>query len=587
MNFQVKSRFSNFGQDFAGPACTSPVMAISVLALLSIGTAFNELPSQPLAFQAMTGVAYQSLALGTIYFLFFAFLINVVAKKPSLIRTILVAILFFTTEMVRAIFVGFSVTKINPEISMDWSYRVVAGGVTGLTLFGVVSIILNNNRKYKENLSKLINTQENLRQSTRINETDLIEIKHEIISKIKAAIDSALAASVFSSSKTGGDEQSVVQELIRVSDQVVRPLSHELFESEYQFPKFQEIENPRNVSSRRVLVLSALNPFHPIPLIGIAFGLLVGNTLFGTENTTQAFIALALLLTSLFIFMFAAKKFITPILSKSSILLHVVVASLIFWFLHKIIVDLKFITEAFGIVKTDGSDFYIGLLSIILCWIIAIFYGVKESRSEVLSSLEESVKNLTWINARLGSQLWTERQHLASVVHRDVQGKLISTALKFQKEISENNPEAKNMLKENLKLLTSNLVAVPKSTVPSESIRNLNEIWDGVFRIHLEIPSDVEELISKDSVCSYALNDIFAEFATNSVKHGKASRGNINVSRFSDNSIKVVFTNNGAHFGLNPKPGLGSQMSAQQTLGVKRRNLDSGGIEIEAILPVA
>ncbi|MEY2672409.1 MAG: hypothetical protein RLZZ508_286, partial [Actinomycetota bacterium] len=427
---------------------------------------------------------------------------------------------------------------------------------------------------------------ENLRKATQINETDLIEIKNEIISKIKAAIDSALAASVFSSSKSGNDEKLVVQELIRVSDQVVRPLSHELFESEFQVPKFQEIENPRNVSSRRVLVLSALKPFHPIPLIGIAFGLLVGNALFGTQNPVKAFIALAFLMVFLFVSVFLAKKLIEPVLAKSALWLQVTVASLIFWFLHKSMIDIKFFTDAFGIVKTGRTDFYIGLLAIVLCWIIAIFYGVKESRSEVLSSLEESVNKLTWINARLGSQLWTERQHLASVVHRDVQGKLISAALKFQKEISEGNPEAKNILNENLKSLTSDLVAMPKSTSPSESIMSLNEIWDGVFKIHLEIPSDVEEAISKDSVCSYALNDIFVEFATNSVKHGKASQGEIRVSSFSDNSIKVVFKNNGAHFGQNLKPGLGSQMSAKQTLGVKRRNLDSGGIEIEAILPI-
>ena len=586
MNSRVKSRLSNFGQSFAGPDSTSLKMAISILALLSLGTAFNELPKEPLALQAMTGVAYQSLALAAIYFWLFSIFINFVAKNQSLLRSVLVSILFFTTEMFRAIFVGYSISNIYPEIPLDWNYRIVAGGVTGSTLFSVVSIILSNNRKYKENLSNLIATQENLRLATEVNETDLIAVKNEIISKIKAAIDSALAASVFNSNQSDVEEQLVVQELIRVSDQVVRPLSHELFEDNFQIPRVQEVNSSKKVNSKRVLTLAARRPFHPIPLIGIAFGLLVGNALFGTDNSTNAFIALAILMALLFIFIYAAKKIIEPLLRNSPVWLQISAATLVFWLLHKVIVDISFFTDAFGITKTEGTDFYIGLLAIVISWIIAIFHGVKESRLEVLKSLEESVEKLSWINARLGSQLWTERQHLGSVVHRDVQGKLISAALKFQKEISENNPDAKNTLNENLKLITDDLVSKPKSTTPSQSINNLNEIWDGVFKIEFKISSDVENLISQDPVCRYALNDIFVEFATNSVKHGKSSLGEIEITRHSENSIKVIFTNNGAHFGENLTPGLGSRMSAQQTLGVKRRNLDSGGIEIEAILPI-
>jgi signal transduction histidine kinase len=250
-------------------------------------------------------------------------------------------------------------------------------------------------------------------------------------------------------------------------------------------------------------------------------------------------------------------------------------------------VDFKFFADSFGIVKTDRTDFYIGLLAVVLSWIIAIFYGVKESRLEVLESLEESVSKLSWVNARLGSQLWTERQHLASVVHRDVQGKLISAALKFQKELSENNPNAKVDLNETLKSLTNDLVTNPRQISIRQSISELNDIWDGVFKIDLNISSELEKRISNDPVCCAALNDFFGEFATNSVKHGKATKGEINLSRLSDHTIKVTFTNNGLPFGENLMPGLGSKMSLQQTLSIARRNLDQGGVEVEAVIPVA
>lgn len=587
MKFKLKSQVNSFGQSYAGPAATNPLMAIFILALLSIGTAFNELPDEPLAFQAMTGIAYQSLVLGTIYFILFGLGIRYFAKENSVLRFSLVSTLFFTTEMIRAIFVGYSISKINPELGINWNYRIFAGGFTGLTLFGIVSIILNNNQNYKENLGNLYATEEDLKRKTQINETDLIQLKNEIISKIKSAIDTALQASVLNSKTKSDDEKLVVQELIRVSDEVVRPLSHELFENEFQIPKFDDANKPKKVTSRRVLELATQNPFHPFPIVGIAFGLLVGNSLFGTNNSARAFLALAALLSAIYLVVFLAKKLLQPLIQHSHLLIQVSIASLIFWALHKIMVDFKFFVDAFGIVKTDGTDFYIGLLAVVLSWIIAIFYGVKESRLEVLESLEESVNKLSWVNARLGSQLWTERQHLASVVHRDVQGKLISAALKFQKELSENNPRAKEDLNETLKSLTNDLVMNPRQISLRQSVSDLNEIWDGVFKIDFDISSDLEKLISSDLVCCAALNDFFSEFATNSVKHGKATKGEINIGPIINHTIKVTFSNNGLPFGENLKPGLGSKMSQQQTLSISRRNLDQGGVEIETVIPVA
>ena len=562
-------------------------MAISILALLSIGTAFNELPNEPLALQAMTGVAYQSLVLGTLYFLLFGLIINLIAKKYSIFRIIFIGILFFTTEMVRAIFVGFAISQIDPQLGINWNYRIFAGGITGLTLFGVVSIILNNNRNYKENLSRLHSTQEDLRRATEVNESNLIQIKNEIISKIKLAIETALQASVIDSNRNVESENSVVHELIRVSDEVVRPLSHELFEKDFQIPKFENVDKSTKVKSRRVLELAARDPFHPIPLVGIAFGLLIGNALFGTENAARAFLGFGALLIAMYVSLSLTKNLTRRVFQICPMWFQIVLASGLFWLLHKIMIDFKFFTDAFGLVKTSQTDFYIALLAVALGWIIAIFYGVKEARAEVLTSLEESVSKLGWVNARLGSRLWAERRHLASVVHRDVQGKLISAALKFQKEMAVNSAQAKNELNETLKSLTSDLVTTPNSISPRQSVDNLNEIWDGVFKIDFEISSDLENLISKDPVCCSALNDFFGEFATNSVKHGKSSKGQIKICRLTDNSIKATFVNNGLPFGNNLTPGLGSKMSQQQTLSIKRRNLDQGGVEIETVIPVA
>ena len=82
-----------------------------------------------------------------------------------------------------------------------------------------------------------------------------------------------------------------------------------------------------------------------------------------------------------------AKKLLQTLIRNSPMFIQIVFGSVIFWLLHKLMVDFKFFVDAFEIVKTEGTNFYIGLLAIVLSWIIAFFYGVKESRLEVLKSL--------------------------------------------------------------------------------------------------------------------------------------------------------------------------------------------------------
>jgi signal transduction histidine kinase len=589
LQFKSKSQVKNFGKSFAGPAATSPLIAIFILGFLSFGTAFNEKPDRPLPTQAMREIAYESLILSFAIFVSFGLFIRLVAKKPSLIRNGLVVILFFGTEALRAVFVGYAMKNLDLSSEINWPYRIVAGGLTGLTIFGLTSFIVNNNQIYKKSLHEANEVQARLKTALSVTESDLAQIKNEILSKIKSAIDVALQNTLKSDSTVQRQSKDVVHELLRVSDEVVRPLSYELFSNEYQISEQIGQFKNKKISSKRIFQLAVLNPYHPLLIVGIAFGLMAGNALFDSVNKADGLLGLAAMMVVIFITIWPFSKFLNPLLINLSNLFKLVLATFVFASIQYVILSLEIITESLRISPTPAVHFYIGAIAIILGWMIAIVVALQTARAEVLNSFTVDNEKLAWVNARLGAKLWAERRHLAAVVHRDVQGKLVSAALKFQNELSNGKSEkhARDELLQTLANLTDDLIAKPEAISPSDSIAKLNYLWGDIFNIVLSISDECNERVINDPICENALNDLFIEFATNSVKHGKASKSEIEIMQLNSQAIKVLMRNNGTPLLTEITPGLGSEMARSQTLSLKLRNLPTGGVEFEAILPVA
>lgn len=219
---------------------------------------------------------------------------------------------------------------------------------------------------------------------------------------------------------------------------------------------------------------------------------------------------------------------------------------------------------------------------------MAIYSAISFARAEILQELEEIIRKLNWLNARLGAQLSAERQHLASVVHRDVQGKLISTALKFQNDLKAGKDRnlALQQLEKTLSQLTNEVVEPSPVEGIRQTINSLNELWDGIFQLSLYLDESTYSRILADPICSQTVNDFVGEFTNNSVRHGKASTGKVSIQLIDPSTLEIKMINDGLPLADNLKHGLGSQMVLKQSLSVVHENLPAGGVYFAATIPI-
>lgn len=588
MNYFRSSEFQKFISSFAGPKATSPIGAIAILSLLSIGSTFTDSVEAPNQINILIVDILLAILISFLYFILLGGFINKFLPEISLLRISLLIFLFFTTEVLRTLYIAIQAYQQGLLSEVDWNYRIIAGGLTGLLFFGVLGIILNDRSNYKVEFARSIKLQKQLKQTSEVTEQDLIENKNKIINTIRSAVNQALQAVLNEKINHKENVKVVVDELVRVSDQIVRPLSHELFENKFEFPKLNDEPSRNNLFSNRLLKLATYRePFHPLAIFTIGLVQLVGIAIFAGDDPLQGIWAALQFLTFTFLIMAIAKRYLKPQLLKMAIIFRIILISFVYTSLSVFLIARPDISSALNI--PPSINFYVVGIVLISCWVLAFYSGLQFARLETLNSLAKLNEELSWSAARLGAKLWNEQKKLASIVHKDIQGALIASALKFRKDI-EDGKNAEDAIRQIRTLVegTEELVnSNPDQIDLKREIQKLNELWEGIFCLSLDVDDETYQRIQKDLICEESVNNFIGEFATNSVKHGKATKANVQIKMNGKNKLSLIFENNGEPLKLGRTAGLGTKMAQQQSLSVEYSNLPSGGVSFKAILPIS
>ena len=494
---------------FAGPSATSPKNAIGILALLTLGSLLNETNYKLSETNKVLSSALIALVLSFSFYQVFSYVIDKYQNQISTLRVVLLGTLFFITEVLRTSIIG--LLEFNNELisTIDWNYRIFAGGITGILFFGLISIVTNDNALNSEKMSELLNVRKKLEQNNAVTEGVLADNKARIIGIIRQAVNQALKAVVSESAKKSENAKLIVDELVRVSDEVVRPLSHELFNDPFEFPQsLSESKRQRVMSKQFLHLLSSTEPFHPGITATLAFFQLAPLALFSSAqplNAIYAVIAFSIWIYALYYF---ARKFVKPFLTKLNIFLRFFVISAIYVVMGSFLILVNAISRELGFPVRGEVMFYIILLSVTFGWSLAFYSALKANRLETLRELSEINAKLSWSTARLGAKLWSEQKTLASMVHRDIQGALIASALKYKKDV-DNGADPNTAIEQIREFVqgTSELINQPaKPQDIHENVQNLNELWDGIFKIKLEVDKYSYQRICSDLICQQSIN---------------------------------------------------------------------------------
>lgn len=225
-----------------------------------------------------------------------------------------------------------------------------------------------------------------------------------------------------------------------------------------------------------------------------------------------------------------------------------------------------------------GLVSYILILAVVVGLVLAIYPAIERARREIINEVAQANSTLAWNLARLGSILRIEERNLARKLHKDIQGTLVASALRLQRIIEERkNPKAAiEKIRKDLSKAVLTILEPDKPLELTKLIKRLNAGWKPVFELKLMSSSDTLQRVNSDLVALAAISDLVSEFATNSVKHGAASSGTVELELISEQILRVHCENNGRPLPNKIKPGLGTKLATAMAIRIDFETLRNG-----------
>ena len=209
----------------AGPRAFSQRVFLPVLAFLSVGGAASESRATPDEIVGWNTVTFIALLGSWLLATISGAVVDRVFRRSGTPRFVAVIVVYFVVEASLAVLMAWLAFDRNLDPDPNWAYRIVAGGLTGLALFGVVAFVLAETDDYRATLGDLIVSARQMEELVSATEADLEVRRVQVLEAVRSAVTEAIRGVLTAG---GSSARIVANELVRVSEEIVRPLSHSL-----------------------------------------------------------------------------------------------------------------------------------------------------------------------------------------------------------------------------------------------------------------------------------------------------------------------------------------------------------------------
>lgn len=571
------NRLSALLKSLSGPKATSYRAVLPGLILVSLGTMFRQEMQDLSQLLIWLGIVSQALLAALVLFLLGRVIVDRVTANSSM-RRLSIGIYYFSIEAVRAVAIDIAALQAIAGYQPNWSYSIVAGGVTGVTLFGAASVILNDSEDYRLEYSKLLEFRIQIQEAIERSKTEIQTKRQELVSRISEAVENTLQSVLSKSRLSKQDAMVFANKLIQLSEDVVRPLSHEIFQGAQR--QFRPTDS-RSFKIRLSRVLSLVPntaPFRVWPFVLITIVLSLPAAILASSKPVNAVLSVVILVIWFSFWLQLLSNYLLPVLKKQNLAIQwslLVIGLLLmptFPIAFFLAADERDLPSAAGLVS------YILILTVVAGLVLAIYPAIERARREIINEVAQANSTLAWNLARLGSILRIEERNLARKLHKDIQGTLVASALRLQRIIEERkNPKAAiEKIRKDLSKAVLTILEPDKPLELTKLIKRLNAGWKPVFELKLMSSSDTLQRVNSDLVALAAISDLVSEFATNSVKHGAASSGTVELELISEQILRVHCENNGRPLPNKIKPGLGTKLATAMAIRIDFETLRNG-----------
>jgi signal transduction histidine kinase len=437
-------------------------------------------------------------------------------------------------------------------------FRLLGGPIFTFVTLALAAVLASNYQRHRESLAALADERYRLQiRSAGIRAKVQIQ-REELLEKVRSLLDPAIAK--IQANLTGHSSFEAIDSLRSTVDDVVRPLSMEVAEASDEL----EAESGKAVIREKAPIPSRilLGEFI-VPLWAtLILGLILVPAAFLVEDSPNSLIILLTVFLSMFfglgLFQWLTMKLPVPPLLATLVVPSLYAISLVPMYFAADLLQWNVTVPQVHALLFFGAS--VGATTF-----AAQFAQLqRKSTTENLSAVNLQLEIL---NASLRQELWLNRRRTASVLHGPVQAALFASAMKLSQE-QKPTPALVAEVEQDISAAIERLNN--PSNLEGEDISDLLnqivEIWSDAADISIEVPAELEAAIVRAPLTSEALIEISREFITNAIKHGKASKVYLKVSRLDDLRIAIQVVDDGQGLPPGAKPGFGSKLLSELSL---------------------
>ena len=437
-------------------------------------------------------------------------------------------------------------------------FRLLGGPIFTFVTLTLAAVLASNYQRHRESLAALADERYRLQiRSAGIRAKVQIQ-REELLAKVRSLLDPAIAK--IQANLTGHSSFEAIDSLRSTVDDVVRPLSIEVAEAsdELEAESGKAIIREKAPIPSRILLGEFIIPLWATLILG----LVLVPAAFLVEDSPNSLIILLTVFLSMFLGLGIFQR-LTMKLPVPPFLATLVVPSLY-------AISLVPMYFAADLLQLNVTVPQVNALLFFGACVGATTFAAQFSqlqRKATTENLSAVNPQLEILNAFLRQELWLNRRRTASVLHGPVQAALFASAMKLSQE-TKPTPALVAEVEQDISAALEKLNN--PSNLEGEDISDLLnqivDIWSDAAEITIEIPTDLEAAIVRAPLASEALIEISREFITNAIKHGKASKVSLEVSRLDDLRIAIQVVDDGQGLPPGAKPGFGSKLLSELSL---------------------
>jgi hypothetical protein len=571
---------SAIGQ-IAGSQALSLAVLLPGLLLITLGTAFADIQNLGDYDEAWIVVAVQAFVAALAIFFVTGLPVRFLRGQ---LRVAMILCVYALTEVARTVVVQSQALQRGLIENVSWPAQVLIAVFIGPAMYGVASLAINQSHEFRIRVAELTARTSLLQTTLARTEIDAKISRREIVTSAKNAIRTALNKSLGASGRVVPSAEKI-RALLDVSDDVVRPLSRELRYRHGSFSGIAEEPVRAKFHVRQVLDLaSTVRPFRPLETIVIGGILAVGV---GIPNAPLlvGLTGLVTLLALTFGLVAMADRVLTRVLRR--LRLPARLAVLIPTYMALCIPDALAVALLNGLQDGLLLSFivYSMFAGSLMLWYLATMSGVEKGYTDVLEEVRGVNRRLEWAVARVNARLWTDQKELSRILHNDVQGVLVATAFRMQRDLDAGIDSEVDPLAVRQEVLDALSNPATDSTPPIEiALAHEQERWAGVLEIALDVDEATQGIVNHDRDARRVILDLVNEFMVNSLKHGKARSARMWMRPTTRGTMDISLYNDGAPMAPDFTPGLGVELAYSVSVSL-RMPPHLTGVELRIEIP--